>query len=279
MYKITTATENDISLIIDYAAREGWNPGLEDDKAFYAIDPQGCSLGKLNNQIIACISNMQYDKYYSFMGFYIVNPAFRRQNYGYQLFDYAIKQTPHHLIGLDGVVEQQNNYAKWGFQLAHRNVRYKINHCQKKIIDNTAIKLLSSHDIDKLLVYDQDFFPASRSKFLHKWINMSNAKHFIYKTNQQIQGYGCIRKCREGYKIGPLFSNSTEIAQSLLDSLLSQAQAEPVYIDIPEINKNALNLINNYPIEKVFETARMYRGKEPDISIDRTYGITSYEVG
>jgi hypothetical protein len=29
----------------------------------------------------------------------------------------------------------------------------------------------------------------------------------------------------------------------------------------------------------VFETARMYRGRVPDLSLARTYGITTFELG
>ena len=37
-------TETDLGLALDWAAAEGWNPGLHDAHCFYAADPEGfCS--------------------------------------------------------------------------------------------------------------------------------------------------------------------------------------------------------------------------------------------
>ena len=41
-------TEADLKLALDWAAAEGWNPGLDDAHCFYAADPQGFFLGELD---------------------------------------------------------------------------------------------------------------------------------------------------------------------------------------------------------------------------------------
>ena len=41
----------------------------------------------------------------------------------------------------------------------------------------------------------------------------------------------------------------------------------------------ATALAERYGLAPVFETARMYRGIDPDISLARTYGITTFELG
>ena len=40
-YRIETMPFSEVETAIDWAAREGWNPGLSDAACFHAIDPNG----------------------------------------------------------------------------------------------------------------------------------------------------------------------------------------------------------------------------------------------
>jgi hypothetical protein len=40
-----------------------------------------------------------------------------------------------------------------------------------------------------------------------------------------------------------------------------------------------VKLGERYGFRPVFETARMYRGPEPSLPLDRIYGITTFELG
>ena len=52
-----------------------------------------------------------------------------------------------------------------------------------------------------------------------------------------------------------------------------------MFLDVPEPNQSALALAARYGLTAAFETARMYRGAAPALSLDRIYGITSFELG
>ena len=54
---------------------------------------------------------------------------------------------------------------------------------------------------------------------------------------------------------------------------------EPLYIDIPAINQGALKLVKKYDAKYIFECARMYYGKAPNIETDKIYGVTTFELG
>ena len=124
-YQIRTMTRDELVLVVDWAAKEGWNPGLYDVECFYAADPQGFLIGLLDGEPIASISVVKYGMAFGFLGFYMVRPAFRGQGYGMRIWQAGLQYLQGRTIGLDGVVEQQNNYLKSGFQLAHRNIRYE----------------------------------------------------------------------------------------------------------------------------------------------------------
>ena len=82
---IQTMTRSDIDFAIAVAADEGWNPGTEDADAFYAADPDGFLIGRIDDRPIGCISAVKYPGGFGFVGFYIVVPPFRGQGYGIQL--------------------------------------------------------------------------------------------------------------------------------------------------------------------------------------------------
>jgi len=121
---IRVMDRTDLEQAIDWAASEGWNPGLKDAECFQAADPAGFLIGCLDGQPIGCISVVRYSRTFGFLGFYIVRPDRRGQGFGYRLWQAGMGYLEDCTVGLDGVVAQQENYARSGFVLAHRNVRF-----------------------------------------------------------------------------------------------------------------------------------------------------------
>src|SRR4051812_12240896 len=122
--QIRNLRPEEISIAIDWAAAEGWNPGLADAACFAIPDTQGFFLGELDGEPVATVSCVNYDDRFAFLGFYIVRPKFRGAGHGLRIWNAAIAHAGSRVIGLDGVVAQQDNYKKSGFQLAYANIRY-----------------------------------------------------------------------------------------------------------------------------------------------------------
>src|SRR5262245_50604652 len=122
--RIRTMRPDEIPLAVDWAAREGWNPGVADAACFATVDPDGFLVGELDGAPAATISCVNYDTRFAFLGFYIVRPDLRGRGHGLSIWNAAIAHAGARVIGLDGVVAQQPNYMKSGFRLAYANVRY-----------------------------------------------------------------------------------------------------------------------------------------------------------
>src|SRR5215470_12705069 len=114
----------EIALAVDWAAAEGWNPGLADAGCFGTVDPEGFLIGEIDGAPAATISTVNYDDRFAFLGFYIVRPDLRGRGHGLAIWKAAVAHAGSRTIGLDGVVAQQENYKTSGFVLAHRNIRY-----------------------------------------------------------------------------------------------------------------------------------------------------------
>src|SRR3954468_13147796 len=122
--RIRPMRPEEISIAVDWAAAEGWNPGFADDACFATVDPRGFFIGELDGAPAATISCVNYNDHFAFLGFYIVREDLRGRGYGLGIWNAAIAHARPRVIGLDGVVAQQQNYRMSGFELAYANVRY-----------------------------------------------------------------------------------------------------------------------------------------------------------
>ena len=69
---VRTMRPDEIAIAIDWAAAEGWNPGLADAACFATVDAGGFLIGELDGAPAATISCVNYDANFAFLGFYIV---------------------------------------------------------------------------------------------------------------------------------------------------------------------------------------------------------------
>ncbi|MEO0409572.1 MAG: GNAT family N-acetyltransferase [Cyanobacteria bacterium P01_A01_bin.135] len=291
-YRIRPMSRAEVEMAVNWAAAEGWNPGLRDAECFYQADPGGFWVGLLDGEPVATVSAVRYGESFGFVGFYIVKPEYRGQGYGLQIWQAAIARLEGRTVGLDGVVAQQENYRRSGFVLAHRNARYQgILGGEMSAVD-PAIASLQTIPFEQLCRYDAPFFPGGtatqpttqRAAFLRGWLE---APHIGlgYLRDERMLGYGVIRPCQSGYKVGPLFADEEAIAERLFLALrqmaLSQTPdpATPIFLDIPVVNAAAQALTARYRMTQVFETARMYLGPPPELPLERLFGVTSFELG
>ncbi|MFD1694051.1 GNAT family N-acetyltransferase [Roseibium aestuarii] len=278
--KIRTATPEDVDLLVSWAAREGWNPGSDDGAAFLAADPEGFLVGCLEAEPVTGISAVRYGDDFGFIGFYICAPDHRGQGHGRALWTAAMDRLGNRTVGLDGVVDQQDNYRKSGFTLTHRNIRQS----GLSTVDAPAdprLTLAGKGMLPALRAMDRQFFGFDRTAFLEAWLDpmADTRKSFAVVEDGTLQGFGTIRQCEDGYKIGPLFAQTPEVADLLFRALAGQVKGQTVILDTPEPNAAALALAERHDLSPVFETARMYRGQAPDLPLARIFGITTFELG
>jgi len=278
-YVIRKMTCDEVDLAIDWAAFEDWNPGLHDAGCFYKADPEGFFVGLLDGEPIGCVSAVSYGESFGFLGLYIVKPGYRGMGFGIQLWNKAMDHLEGRNVGLDGVIEQQENYKKSGFQLSYRNVRYE-GVGKNTAFDDSQIVDLSEVPFEDLKEYDDSLFPDQRYRFLKSWIDQPEGSALGVMNGEKLSGYGVIRKCRVGFKIGPLFADDERFAESLFQALRGRAEeGAPIFLDTSEANPASVELAKRHGMEAIFETARMYTKKDPNLPLDRIFGVTTLELG
>ena len=280
-------SREEVDELVAWAALEGWNPGLNDAALFWATDPDAFIAAELDGELVGGGAITSYDGAFGFMGFFIVRPEFRGRGLGDTLWHarrerLIARLRPGAGIGMDGVFDMQPYYAKGGFVFSHRNIRYRADIPDDPSIPEVGddrIGLLGDVPFDELAAYDLTCFGVPRPAFLRGWISQPDALGLGCRRGGRLVGYGVIRRCGEGCKIGPLFADDGDAAEALYAHLSAFAAGGPVFLDTPENNAVAMDLVRRHGMVEVFGCARMYLGPAPEIAQDRIFGVTTFELG
>jgi hypothetical protein len=276
--RIRVMRPGDIALAADWAAAEGWNPGLADAACFATVDPGGFLIGEVDGAPAATISCINYDERFAFLGFYIVRGDLRGRGYGLRIWNAAIAHARPRTIGLDGVVAQQGNYRKSGFQLAYANIRYG-GSVAPLPAPPAGIVPLADVPFASVEADDATVFPAPRAPFLRAWISARGHIGRALVRDGRLAAWGVIRPCRNGRRIGPLVADDRAAAEAIFAALVAAAGPGEVFLDVPSVNRDAVALAQDHGLAPVFETARMYTGAIRPVRLERVFGVTTFELG
>jgi len=280
-------TRPEVDELVAWAAREGWNPGLHDAELFWATDPQAFVAAELRGELVGGGAITSYAGEFGFMGFFIVRPEHRGRGLGDALWHARLERLRARLrpgagIGLDGVFAMQDYYARGGFVFSHRNMRFRVDVPARAApvpADDQRVVPLAQVALDRVLAYDRDCFPAPRPAFVQRWISQPDALALGCVRGERLAGYAVVRRCREGCKIGPLFSDDAQAAAALYARLQDFAKGGPLFLDAPENNPAAMDFVRERGMTEVFGCARMYLGPAPQVSHERVFGVTTFELG
>ena len=281
--KIRPMTREELDVLVEWAAREGWNPRLGGCRSFFlATDSEGFVAAEIEGELIGGGSIVVYEKKYGFMGFFIVLPEYRGHGLGDHLWHERKRRLVARLdadaaIGLDGVFNMQDYYSRGGFRFVCRDLRFEGS--GMNLPQPTNVIEASTLPIEQIEAYDRRHFPAARRKFLQAWIHCPGGSALAVVDGGEVRGYAVMRPCRTGYKIGPLFAANADVADSRLVALGSRVPGEPIFLDVPEINRDALQLVAHHKMREVFGCARMVLGPIPQLPDDEIFGVTTFELG
>jgi GNAT superfamily N-acetyltransferase len=276
---IRQMNREDVNTAVSWAAAEGWNPGLSDAACFWSSDPEGFFCAESDGKIVGTVSVVNYDEKFSFAGLFVVDPAFRDQGIGMQLYRHAMLHAGSRVVGGDGVVAMVDKYQKdGGLCLHYNNARYE--GLGGGAVPGGLVPIREVRFGD-LADYDAAHFPARREQFLRCWIRQEGHYGLAkLDASGNLLGYGVRRVCHTGHKIGPLFARDRQTAELILDGLVAGIPGESFYLDIPVPNAAAVALVQDRKMVPVFYTARLYSRKEPvSLPLEKIFGVTTFELG
>ncbi len=270
-----TATRDEVHLALDWAADEGWNPGLDDAAAFYAADPEGFFVATEEGQPVAVISVVNHTQDFAFLGLYIVRPNHRGRGIGLALWEHAMRHAGSRTVGLDGVPDQQANYVRSGFVLTGQTTRFE-GEMPAQIASD--LRPAGPEDFAALVALEAAASGISKAAYVSAWVAQTASRRTFVETGEDgINGVVTLRKCRNGVKIGPLIARDTGQAEKMMRHAAAQFDG-PLVIDVPESAPELAALCTRRGFVPSFGTARMYRGEAPTAG-SGIYAVTTLELG
>lgn len=277
---VTTASLDDWRQVAQWAADEQWNPGRGDTACFHPTDPAGFFVGSHDGRTLSAVSVVNYSDRYAFLGYYLVHPDHRGQGLGLATWRGAFPHAGARTVGLDAVPAQQSTYRRAGFSPAHDTIRYGGRPTRPGTPTPAQIVPVTSSQLDALAAYDRRCFPADRRAFVARWLTAPGHTARAYVRDGAVAGYGVIRPAHTGHRIGPLFADTPEAAEALFDALTACVDpSAEVFLDIPEPRRAAHTLATARGLTPRSHTIRMYTGPVPPADGDRTFAVTSLELG
>jgi GNAT superfamily N-acetyltransferase len=284
---IREMTEHELRMAISWAEKEGWNPGRYDYRSYFAFDNKGFLLLLLDDKPVGCISIVRHSRTFAFIGLFIVKPEYRGKGYGKRLWNEALKRlADKQTVGLYSVPQQVSRYKRSGFfDGGFSNRRFQLAKSRKEdvshLLDHDADSISAYH---KLLKYDARIWGSSRESFLKSVLQQAESYAFISfdEKTGEINGYGVIRPCMVGYRVGPIYSDSPESAKTLTRVLLAQVPSDSqIIFDIPNTNTFSHMFATFFGLDRVKEvdTLAMFKGDIPNLKESKCYGTASLEIG
>lgn len=273
--RVLTAVE--VERLVGWAGTEGWNPGIGDAQAFRAAGPDGFLGCFADGAMAAGIAAVAYDEAFGFIGLYICRLEQRGRGFGRSVWDAGIARLGARTIGLDGVSAQQANYRAMGFLPAYETLRFtgRPDAAARPEDAGWTIAPFEPAMLDAVLELDRACFPADRQRFITAWLDAPR-RAMVATRGGRIGGFGVLRRCIAGFKIGPLFAADDAAAAALL---LALAGEDEISIDVPEPQQAFRAFLAASGMLPGFVTARMYAGPAPAVRSEWVYGITSLELG
>ncbi|MCH1494275.1 MAG: GNAT family N-acetyltransferase [Rubripirellula sp.] len=279
----------ELEKLVSWAREEGWEPGVNDAQQFWAYDPEGFLACEEGGQFAGGGAIIRHSDEYGFMGLFIVAAQHRGHGLGRKLWlhrrDTLLERlAPNGAIGLDGVDAMVPFYAAGGFVQATRHRRFCLRQPGERAVMASSAVPLSGISDEALSGLDRQCFPADRTTFLRRWSEQASAKALAIKNGEQVLGFGVIRRCTSGWRIGPLFAESVQVADALFNSLSESVKDDspddlPIFVDVPDANQEGIKWVIDQGLEEVFGCERMYYGKPPEIAHHKIFGVTTLEIG
>lgn len=280
-YQIDQMTRAEAGMLDVWALQEGWNPGLSDIDVAWAFDPAAFIAIRKDGALAGGGAIIAYGQEVGFMGLFIMRADLRRQGIGRVLWHERLRRLQARLqpgapIGMDGVFNMATFYEAGGFTYLYRDLRYQGEAAGQ--CDQSAIPL-DQVDWPELAAYDARVSGIRRPDFVRGWLTQPGGKGFALRQDGVLSGYGFLRPCHSGCKIGPLYAANPDVARRLLDSLLSTIPSQPVSLDVPEPNTAALGIMGELGWTQSFGCARMVHGTPIRFPLAQVFGVTSFEFG
>lgn len=257
---IRTMTKADIPFAIALKDAVGWNQTKTDWDTFLQLEPHGCLLAESSDRKIATALAIDYEQTLGWISMVIVHPSQQKKGIGKMIFQDALaylRQKGVKSVLLDASDAGRPLYESVGFKKRYVIHRYE---SVANVGTHTFPELhpiTSVDDIKNISLWDKKYFGASRERMLKRLIQVSKPLSFCYSNKNGLAGFIICREGVNAFHVGPWVASSPSVAESLLLHVLQQIDGQKVFVDVPELNEAAVQLLRQHAFNRRSSFVRM----------------------
>ncbi len=261
MLQVRVMRPQDFAFATQLANTMDWNMEEQDFQFNALLEPQGCLVLFNGSERIGIATCISFGKK-GWFGNLIVKDEQRGKGAGSLLLQHAIDYLHGkgvESVGLYAYPHLKDFYGKAGFK---QDEDFVVLHNENV----TAQPLISAKkqqpDFSALNQFDSQFFGGDRSRLLKSILGEKNNLCYASLDDKEIDGYVLAKVYGQMAEVGPLVCkpDRTDLAQRLLENVLSQLQGHYVSLYLPKQQLGLVEFLGNVGFQKEFELSRMFLG-------------------
>lgn len=278
MIHIRTMTIDDLQLGLKLVKQARWNQTESDWLRFMNLEPDGCFVVELDGHSVGTATTCVFGKV-AWIAMLLVDINARGKGAGTKLLKHCLdylQERKVKTIRLDATPLGRAIYEKLGFIPEYELARYEGIAPRGTAVPDVA-KVISG-DFAEIIEFDNQMTGTDRGKMLTQLFTEYPDDIRILRHGNQMQGFITIRPGANAIQIGPCAATANA-GPALLSDALDRHAGEPVFVDIPLKNADAVKLARSsgLKIQRCF--TRMYRGEKVKDTIKALWAGSGPEKG
>ncbi len=278
MIRIRTMTISDLPLGLRLKNQAGWNQTEADWLRFLTLEAQGCFVAELDGVPVGTLTTCLLGGV-AWIAMVLVDVKARRKGVGSKLLQYALDYLDDRKVStirLDATPAGRAVYEKLDFIPEYDVARYE--GIAPRCCDGTSVEEVGSGEFDRIIEFDKRLTGTDRGKMLNRLFQEYPHNFRLISNNGEPEGYITFRPGSNAFQIGPCVAVSAA-GSALFSYAWARCAGEPIFLDIPVDNIDAVKLAESggLKVQRLF--TRMYRGEKPRDSVQSIWASSGPEKG
>jgi ribosomal protein S18 acetylase RimI-like enzyme len=282
-FVMATATRDELTEIVQMTIEEAhWRASYKIVDAWWALDPAGFFIGRVDGMLVSQICAIRYDDSYGFMGLYLVRESHRGKRFGISLARHAIRHLAGCNIGVSAELDRIADYARSGFVLTSDDLIFLGVAARCPTVSSLIVHYDDSM-LDAVAEYDRRCFPAARRGYLARLFQMEDCVVYVYREAGELRGYVTVYPVHDAWTVAPCFADTAEIARQLIRAAVNSVpKGGLIEMNVQCENPDAQALVagmTEYQMKVDLRLGRMYTKGVPMTDSSKVWLVMSFFIG
>lgn len=259
---VTPFQSSDVASFLELAGTEGWLCEPWEFEFLRESFPQGCLVWREGGRPVAYITSVRYDSS-GWIGNLLVEPDYRRRGIGRVLMQQAVAELLKagvETVWLTASVEGAGLYRNLGFVEVDQILRWTGRGSPRRA-------LTEAPDLSVIRMVDRGGWGDRREALLRLTCNRAT-------VSTSSGGFLCAQRWEHGVQLGPWGCVIGAQARGLLAQAVEPGGGK-VFLDVPEKNYQAAELLRSSGYTVAGRTSLMYLGADPGYRPEYVYALGS----